>query len=519
MGKKLVEFKQRFYRYISRAEYASAMAMVLGTIATSVVNSYSTYLSDRNARIERINKNPLNYIRIDYISYDTYEKMIDVRNWRPAGERLEDTKQEVVNSAKQGTFEYKKNELINMINGWLASNAKKKNTNDEIDEETLRRMQSEMESFGKNSINQTTDNLKQNNEINKSENTNNAVNDDGIKAKSEDKKQEEIDYEMVQAKSKIGELTNGKKNALPPMKKPKEKQRYFVVRECKNCATNRVLDVRLSRKKQNIKIVRNEDKPILGKIGSQEIRKDESIFDSIGRIWRAILHIKSEDKYQIIDSRFDQYGNRIKNNDIATQKEKKVKQKTNKEKDNFKETDYEILSVEFDEEDEIGEIADDANDKNINKNMLDSAQVVFSLNKKQKSEPMAQKPHFIIDGTLQEMDKYNKFGGIATNNNSNATDLQMLAYLEYTLENCWYTYAKKYKDLNLSVSLIVNYGVNADLLGIHQISQDENYKVFSAFKEDVVEAISNCDISRVKYLSNKNYKFWKTLKLTFASGK
>ena len=517
MGKKLVEFKQRFYRYISRAEYASAMAMVLGTIATSVVNSYSTYLSDRNARIERINKNPLNHISVEYISYETYEKMIDRRNWRPVSERIEEEKKEAINQANKGTFEYKKNELIKTINGWLASNAKRKNTNDEIDEETLRRMQSGTESFGSFNVNSGANNTKQNNETSKNSNNDNLLDKQQQQLKSLNKKSEEDDYEMVQAKSKIGELTNGKKNSLPPMKKPKEKQRYFVVRECKNCVTNRVLDVKLSRKKQNIKIVRNEDKPIVGKIGSQTIRKDESIFDSIGRIWRAILHIKSNDKYQIIDSRFDQYGNRIKNNDIAIKKEKKVKQKI--KKDNFKETDYEILAVEFDEEDDIGEIAEDANNKNVSKNTLNPVQVASNVSKKQNNKITAQIPHFTIDGTLQEMDKYNKFGGIATNNNSNATDLQMLAYLEYTLENCWYTYAKKYKDLNLSVSLVVNYDSNTDLLGIQQISQDEGNEVFDVFKEDVIETIGRCDISRVKFLSKKNYKFWRTLKLTFASGK
>ena len=87
MEKKIIAFKQHFFKYINKAEYAMALSAVAGSFCTTIIQSYSSYLSDRNARIERINKTPLNYIYVDYISYEMYEQIIDKRNWKSSAER------------------------------------------------------------------------------------------------------------------------------------------------------------------------------------------------------------------------------------------------------------------------------------------------------------------------------------------------------------------------------------------------------------------------------------------------
>ncbi len=476
--------------------------MVVGTIGTTIVNSYSNYLSDRNARIERLNAKPLNYIRVDLITYEDYLKMIDRRNWKSSTERIEEEKNEEENKAKQGTFEYKKNELIKSINSWLANNTKKKNTNDEIDEETLKKMNVSSGNFD-GFISSDANGIGMENTRFETE--------DGKTGKKKKKKKDDVEYEIVDSRSKLEEISGVKKSVLPPSKRVKEKRQYFVVRECKNCATNRVLDVKLSRKKQKISVKREEDKTIVGKLGGQNIRKDDSIFDSLGRIWRAILHIKSDDKYQIIDSRYDQYGNRIKD---ATQAKKSKKQKEKKEKQKKAKDDYEILEVEFEDEEEQKQQVQ--NEELVKTNDVQKEGVNFLKNEiKSDSNNVFS---FVIDGSLQEMDKYNRFEGVSTGKNSNSQDLQMLAYLEYTLENCWYGYAKEYRGQNLEASFLISWDDNTNLQSIKLLSESEESRLNRQFKDDVVNSLQNCGIARVKYLSKNNYSLWKSLKLTFKSG-
>ena len=83
-------FRQHFFQYINKAEFTIALSSVFGTIASTILFGYSSYLSDRNDRIRRINKTPLNHIYVDYISYEDYVKMIDKRNKFKSGKESEE---------------------------------------------------------------------------------------------------------------------------------------------------------------------------------------------------------------------------------------------------------------------------------------------------------------------------------------------------------------------------------------------------------------------------------------------
>ena len=134
---KIAVFKQHFYKYISKAEFAMALSAVVGTIGTNFVSGYSSYLTDRNDRIERLNKKPLNYIYVDYISFDDYQKMIDRRNWKPASLRPKQDE----NSSRKKIIQ--KEQIITTVNDWLAKNTKKNNSENqenEISTESLQQL-------------------------------------------------------------------------------------------------------------------------------------------------------------------------------------------------------------------------------------------------------------------------------------------------------------------------------------------------------------------------------------------
>ena len=128
-------FKQHFYKYISKAEFAMALSAVVGTIGTNFVSGYSSYLTDRNDRIERLNKKPLNYIYVDYISFNDYQKMIDRRNWKPASLRPKQDE----NSSRKKIIQ--KEQIITTVNDWLSKNTKKNNSANQENEVSMESLQ------------------------------------------------------------------------------------------------------------------------------------------------------------------------------------------------------------------------------------------------------------------------------------------------------------------------------------------------------------------------------------------
>ena len=160
---KLWTIKQNFYKYISKTEYAMAFSIVFGSLGTKFVNDYSKYLSDRNKRIERINKQPLNHIWVDYITYEQYLQMIDRKNWKPSAMR---------NIAEQQDDKsiINKDTVINSVNNWLVKQTKKENNTNEVNPDSLRQlseMQQDMNMQSKPKVNNEQNINKENNIVKK----------------------------------------------------------------------------------------------------------------------------------------------------------------------------------------------------------------------------------------------------------------------------------------------------------------------------------------------------------------
>ena len=445
-------FKQHFYKYISKAEFAMALSAVVGTIGTNFVSGYSSYLTDRNDRIERLNKKPLNYIYVDYISFNDYQKMIDRRNWKPASLR---PKQDENTSRKKII---QKEQIITTVNDWLSKNTKKNNSANQENEVSTESLQ-QLEKDNNFISNDYTLNV-QEQDI---ETTENNTTTDATSA-----------YVNV-----VSKISGKKNNNLPPIKKKeKEQMRYFVVQDSTGRRYN-PRDYGGRETKQLIQLKESEKKKPIGTIAGQAIEKDDNIFQSILKIWRTILFIKTDKNNQIINSNYNQYGDKI------TQANEKKQEKP--------------LTKRI-----ISNIT--GKNRNETHNGQEDIQINFIV------------PTFHIDGNLQKMTEYNKFKEIATENNLSAFELQTLSYLEYAFEDCWHKqFNDKYGNNYINALFSVAYTQNGEIYEIKLESL--NTKLSQAkqkiFKNDIVNLLTSCDIKEIKNLSKDNYRLWGKVKIKF----
>ena len=458
-------FRQHFFQYINKAEFTIALSSVFGTIASTILFGYSSYLSDRNDRIRRINKTPLNHIYVDYISYEDYVKMIDKRNWKPVAERIEKEKQETIKQQNEKTFQYKKDELINSINTWLVNKTKKQQqqNNMEVDNKSL------MELAKFNNIN--TDNINNNfqSNVQKAE----IKEDENIKVDNQE------NIQVRANNSKIAELSN-KSNILPPGKKKKQEgTKYFIVKEPGSILSYDPADYRRKHIKQDIRLKKDRQK--VGVIGGQEISKDESIFVSIFNIWKALIYKVEPNKKEhvVINSNYDQYGRRIRRDSVVS---KNISHGTKKANNNINE----------EEKEEKKEV---------------------------ENEMVFLEPTFKIDGKVSKISNNPETQKLIIDEVITKESLEVLIYLEYEIETCWYNEFYKNGYTHIPSTFSVDYDKNGNVksIKIKNIQKNENISKEQKdfFVKSFVSIMKNCNIKANKRISNKNYNLWGKIKLSF----
>ena len=483
---KAITIKQHFYKYISKAEYAMAYSMVFGSIATSIVNGYSSYLSDRNKRIERLNKKPLNHIWVDYVSYEDYLKIIDRRNWKPSSsKKIEDVKQN-----------NKKDQILSTLNQWLAEQTKQQKNENEINENSLQKLanMTKNEINTEKSIQKQDDFTKENNTLTQTNTGKDDVNLQPILPTKEKKGNNKVKYRMIESVSKIGSLSGkNKANVLPPSRQEIQQPKYFVVQEAGGYSRYNPKQFRLNNQKQNIELTAKGSKQIVGKIAGKNIEKDESIFQSLAHIWRMLIYKDTKKYGQVINSNYDQYGNRIKTTRMTKRKRTSAKRQT-QEKEQLIE-----YIIEDDDKKENQATNELQKQENVNRN------IEFLI------------PTFIIDGNLQNFTDNELYKDEILNNKISTIDAQALGYLEYTLENCWYKkYSQKYNNF-INAVFEIKYNKEKQITGAKIISMDNNINIEQQkqFIQDVSDMLSRCDISGTKNLSQDNYNIWGKIKIQF----
>ena len=72
--------KKKIFEYIKYGDLLLVFSTIITSFITFELRSISSYLDDKNARIQRLKDKPLNYVKINYISYDLYKSLLSVDN-------------------------------------------------------------------------------------------------------------------------------------------------------------------------------------------------------------------------------------------------------------------------------------------------------------------------------------------------------------------------------------------------------------------------------------------------------
>lgn len=86
---KLKTYRDRFYKYINKADFIIAITTILSSVATTTISSMYSYLDDKEYYTLKKLNNEINHINIDFIDEDEYFRRIDEDNWLSSKERDE----------------------------------------------------------------------------------------------------------------------------------------------------------------------------------------------------------------------------------------------------------------------------------------------------------------------------------------------------------------------------------------------------------------------------------------------
>ena len=517
---------KHFYSYINKKDYFLATSIVLSSLTTTLLNSVSSYLTDKNNLLSERIQNPINRIKIDVISYNQYQYITNPENWKYINAMENDNKEN--NNKKTNAF-------FETINKMLENKDKKENLKEiEVDIESLQKLAEQNKKAGVNN----------NIDLNRI-----------IKEKQQATIAGTISSIIEMSNKNKEEKENIKNNNLPPLRSKKKREedtsRYFVVKDGRKITRNDPKEFRKNSKIQKMAMYEKERKK-LGIIGGNSITKDENVLESIANIFKIIFNINNS-KAVVINSKYDQYGRvrkewiqeRIAENNkkkqLQEQQEAKQKEQENQNNQNVIQKQNEIIENKNDQATNINQEEQNSEKVNVENNLNENSnndkkesnvENVYNNNiqtndnttnnsKKSYSNRNNTAHHIMIDKKLQKTNEYNNYFN-QKNNEINLNDLKILSYIEYSLEECWYDKLKKYENFDFSITIKAFYSEKCELEKIKviklnsEVYRNEKEKLnIKKIKEDIIETLKNCKINRMVNLDNDNYHVWKELFLTF----
>ena len=78
------KFKEHFYKYIDKKDFAMAVSVVLSIFVSTTLSSIYNYLDDKEKMYLRRAEHPPKRINVKFISFAEYECMTNPDNWKPA---------------------------------------------------------------------------------------------------------------------------------------------------------------------------------------------------------------------------------------------------------------------------------------------------------------------------------------------------------------------------------------------------------------------------------------------------
>ena len=462
------KFKEHFYKYIDKKDFALAVSVVFSMFVSTGLSSIYNYLDDKEKMYLRRAEHPPKRINVKFISFAEYEYMTNPDNWKPS--ILRNADEEMVNEyhskmssvmtslmSQKSIQRLTKGDKMAIAKSLIAGKFKRENP--DVD---------------------TTD-LKEEEMVN--------IMSDRWKSKTVRKKKKKKE-KKVAAKGNLPTMVGVQTN------KAKAGDEYFVVSNGDGGQQRNPDEERLDEKNP----LRDADRPVTlaeaRYYANKHADDGEGFFQRIKNVLYAIVGKKKKDpRMMVVDSRYDRYGNRIDRSTLTAGRRV--------------------------EDGAVPASPLAATTKAPTQQASDTAQQAApAAAKVVKAKPVLQ--YLKLDGELDDMNGAARNLTMAQDSQSYETSI-MISKIELNLEQCWNKYIKKYKDSGIKLTYLLTfnpkrYPESAKVIQ-KVVPQTTSDNVLREMERDVLSVLNSCKFADIKEMKQSNYKYWKEVQITFEEAK
>ena len=456
------KFKEQFYKYIDKKDFALAVSVVFSMFVSTALSSIYNYLDDKEKMYLRRAEHPPKRINVKFISFAEYEYMINSDNWKPA----------VLRNADEEML----NEYHSKMSSVMTSLMNQKSIQKLTKSDKLAIAKSLIAGkFKRENPNVDTTDLKEEEMVN--------IMSDRWKSKTVKKKK----------KKKVATKGNIPTIVIPNQKKAKEGDEYFVVSNGDGSRLRNPDEERLDEKNP----LRDTNRAVTLAEAQYYANKNaddgEGFFQRIKNILYAIVGKKKKDpRAMVVDTRYDRYGNRIDQSTLTA----------GRRVEDYAPSTSPVIATTS------------SNTKNVAPQTAQEAAKTIKVN------PVLQS--LKLDGELDDMNGAARNLVMAEDSQGYETSI-MISKIELNLEQCWNRYIKKYKDSGIKLTYLLTfnpkrYPESAKVIK-KVVPQTTSDSVLREMERDAISVLNSCKFSDIKEMKQSNYKYWKEVQITFEEAK
>ena len=464
------KFKEQFYKYIDKKDFALAVSVVFSMFVSTSLTSIYNYLDDKEKMYLRRAEHPPKRINVKFISFAEYEYMTNPDNWKPA--ILRNADEEMVN------------EYHSKMSAVMTSLINQKSIQKLTKSDKLAIAKSLIAGkFKRENPDVDTSDLKEEEMVN--------IMSDRWKSKTVRKKKKKKE-KKVAAKGNLPTMVGVQTN------KAKAGDEYFVISKGDGSRLRNPDEERLDEKNP----LRDADRPVTlaeaRYYANKHADDGEGFFQRIKNVLYAIVGKKKKDpRTMVVDTRYDRYGNRINRSNLTAGKPV--------------ETNTQPASPVA--------TATAASPTQQQANSI-TQQSTSEAAKVVKVNPVLQS--LKLDGELDDMNGAARNLAMAEDSQGYETSI-MISKIELNLEQCWNRYIKKYKDSGIKLTYLLTfnpkrYPESAKVIQ-KVVPETTSDGVLREMERDVVSVLNSCKFADIKEMKQSNYKYWKEVQITFEEAK
>ena len=453
------KFKEHFYKYIDKKDFAMAVSVVLSIFVSTTLSSIYNYLDDKEKMYLRRAEHPPKRINVKFISFAEYEYMTNPDNWKPA----------ILRNADEEML----NEYHSKMSGVMTSLMNQKSIQKLTKSDKLAIAKNLISGkFKRENPDVDITNLKEEEMVN--------IMSDRWRSKTQKKK-----------KKKSATNRNMPTMVVPNQKKAKVGEEYFVVSDGNSGRLRNPDEERLDEKNP----LRDKDRPVslaeARYYANKNADNGEGFFQRIKNVLYAIVGKKKKDpRMMVVDSRYDRYGNRIDQSTLTAGR-----------------------SVE-------NYVPEGSSSVTASATAQKSASMAPAETKTVKVNPVLQ--YLKLDGELDDINGTSRNLAMAQDSQGYETSI-MISKIELNLEQCWNKYIKKYKDSGIKLTYLLTFNPKKypESAKVIQkiVPQTTNDDILKEMERDAINVLNTCKFSDIKEMKQSNYKYWKEVQVTFEEAK